>query len=182
MTCARTASPCFTRPRLELGLSSRALQVSAQRVRLLCSTKTRVFSFMRHHVLNVGRPRHTCRPHRLNQWSSRLVSSMTRSWTLHASSCGCIRVRLDKVSLNCSRPVRDPLPWHSMPTSSITNSLVQNLCPSCHSSAWQDTCPSTWMPASLSVQQHTRPFLAQQSQTDANNNRERPSLQESASR
>ena len=98
MTCARTASPCFTRPRFELGLSSRAPQVSAQRVRLLCSTKTRVFSFMRHHVLNVGRPRHTCCPHPLHQRSSRLVSSMTRSWTPHASSCGCIRVWLDKVS------------------------------------------------------------------------------------
>ena len=35
---------------------------------------------------------------------------------------------------------------------------------------------------SLSVQQHTRPFPAQQSQTHANHNRERPSLQESASK
>ena len=85
VTCARTASPCFTRPRSELGLSSRAPQVSAPGVQLLCSIKSRVFSFMRHHVLNVGRPRHTCRHHRLNQWSSRLVSSMTR---LHPSSVG----------------------------------------------------------------------------------------------
>ena len=122
VTCAQTACPCFTRPRFELGLSSHAPQVSAQRVRLSCSIKSRVFSFMRHHVPNVGRPRHACRHHRLNQWSSRLVSSMTRSWTLHASSCGCIRVRLDRVFLNCLRPVRHPLPWHSMATSSSTNS------------------------------------------------------------
>ena len=115
--------------------SRRAPQVFAQRVRLSCSIKSRVFSFMRHHVLNVGRPRHTCRHHRLNQWSSRLVSSMTRSWTLHASSCGCIRVRLDRVFLNCLRPVRHPLPWHSMATSFITHSLVQNLRRSFHSQA-----------------------------------------------
>ena len=135
VTCSRTASPCFTRPRFELGLSSRAPQVSAQRVRLSCSIKSRVFSFKRHHEPNVGRPRHTCRHHRLNQWSSRLVSSMTRSWTLHASSCGCIRVRLDRVFLNCLRPVRHPLPWHSMATSSSSNSLVQNLRRSFHSQA-----------------------------------------------
>ena len=54
MTCARIASSCFTRPKFELGLSSRAPQVSAKRVRLSCSLKSRVFSFMRHDVLNIG--------------------------------------------------------------------------------------------------------------------------------
>ena len=48
MTSARIASPCFTRP------SSRAPQVSAKRVRLSCSLKERVFSFMHHDVLHVG--------------------------------------------------------------------------------------------------------------------------------
>ena len=50
---ARIVSSCFTRPRFELGHSSRA-----PRVRLSCSIKSQVFSFMRHDVLNVGRPRH----------------------------------------------------------------------------------------------------------------------------
>ena len=39
MTSARIASPCFTRPRFELGLSSPAPQVSAKRVRLSCSSR-----------------------------------------------------------------------------------------------------------------------------------------------
>ena len=180
VTCAQTASPCFTRPMFELGLSSRAPQVSAQRVRLSCSIKSRVFSFKRHHEPNVGRPRHTCRHHRLNQWSSRLVSSMTRSWTLHASSCGCIRVRLDRVFLNCLRTVRHPLPWHSMATSSITNSLVQNLRRSFHSQA-PGTSPVLQLGCELlslcsSTQDH---FSPNSHRTNANNIRERPSLQES---
>ena len=58
-------------------------------------------------------------------------SSRVVLW-LHPSSVG---QGLDKVSLNCLRPVRHPLPWHSMATSSITNSLVQNLRRSFHSQA-----------------------------------------------
>ena len=54
MTSARIASSCFTRPKFELGLSSRAPEVSAERVRLSCSLKSRVFSSMHHDVLNVG--------------------------------------------------------------------------------------------------------------------------------
>ena len=54
MTSARIASPCFTRPKFELGLSSRAPEVSAERVRLSCTLKSRVFSSMHHDVLNVG--------------------------------------------------------------------------------------------------------------------------------
>ena len=54
MTSARIASPCFTRPRFELGLSSRAPQVSAKRVRPSCFLKSRVSSFIHHDVLNVG--------------------------------------------------------------------------------------------------------------------------------
>ena len=54
MTSARIASSCVTRPRFELGHSSRAPQVSAKRVRLSCSLKSRFFSCMHHDVLNVG--------------------------------------------------------------------------------------------------------------------------------
>ena len=53
MASARIASPCFTRPKFELGLSSRAPHVSAKRVRLSCSPKSLVLSFMRHDVLNI---------------------------------------------------------------------------------------------------------------------------------
>ena len=43
MTSARIASSCVTRPRFELGHSSRAPSVSAKRVRLSCSLKSRFF-------------------------------------------------------------------------------------------------------------------------------------------
>ena len=115
-----------------------------------------------------------------SELSSRLVSSMTRSWTLQASPCGCIRVRLERVSLNCSRPRRDPLPWHFMATSSITHSLVQNLRRSFHSQA-PGTSPVLQLGCEL-LSLCSSAFLAQQSQTHANNNRERPSLQDSASK
>ena len=53
MTSARIASPCFTRPRFELGLSSRVPQVSAKRVRLSCFLKSRVLSSIHHDVLDI---------------------------------------------------------------------------------------------------------------------------------
>ena len=76
-------SPCFTRPRFELGLSSGAPQVSAKRFRLSCSLKSRVFSFVRH----------TCRHHPLHQCPSCMMPSTTQScmdlsrvvWQLHLS-------------------------------------------------------------------------------------------------
>ena len=70
MTSARIASPCFTRPRFELGLSSRAPQVSAKRVRLSCFLKSRVSSFIHHDVLNVGLSTPHIRRHPLHQWPS----------------------------------------------------------------------------------------------------------------
>ena len=77
MTSARIVSPCFTRPRFELGLSSRAPQVSAKRVRLSCFLKSRVLSSIHHDVLDIdlstqhlsSSPSH----------SQRFVSSTTRS-------------------------------------------------------------------------------------------------------
>ena len=54
MTSARIAAPCFTRPKFEVGLSSRAPQVSAKRVRLSCHIGFRVFSFVRHDEVNVA--------------------------------------------------------------------------------------------------------------------------------
>ena len=57
MISARIAS----RPRFELGLSSRAPQVSAKRVRLSCSLKSQVFSSI--HYSTLACPRHTCRHH-----------------------------------------------------------------------------------------------------------------------
>ena len=132
VTCARTASPCFTRPRFELGPSSRAPQVSAQRFRLSCSIKSRVFSFMRDHVLNVGRPRHTCPSSpidpvviTLGVFDDPVMDSSRVVLWLHPRSVGQSLLEL----------FGHPLPWHSMATSSITNSLVQNLRPSFHSQA-----------------------------------------------
>ena len=77
MTSARIASPCFTRPRFELVLSSRAPQVSAKRIRLSCSLKSRVLSSIHHDVLNIG----LSTPHLPSSpsHSQRLVSSTTRS-------------------------------------------------------------------------------------------------------
>ena len=77
MTSARIASSCFTRPRFELGLSSRAPQVSAKRVRLSCTLKSRVLSSIHHDVLNIGLSTlhlSSSLPH-----SQRFVSSTTRS-------------------------------------------------------------------------------------------------------
>ena len=83
MASARIASPCFTRPKFELGLSSRAPQVSAKRVRLSCSLKSLVFSFLRHDVLNVG----PSTPHLSSTTRSCMDSSDVVLW-LHLSSFG----------------------------------------------------------------------------------------------
>ena len=92
-TSARIASPCFTRPRFELGLSSRAPQVSAKRVRLSCFFKSRVSSFIHHDVLNQLWLVHATHivVTLFHQLSPCLMSSTTRScmdssrgvWQLH---------------------------------------------------------------------------------------------------
>ena len=51
---ARIASPCFPRPKFELGLSSRVPQESAKRVRLSCSIKSRFSQSCVKDVVNVG--------------------------------------------------------------------------------------------------------------------------------
>ena len=88
MTCARIASPCFTRPRFELGLSWRAPQVSAKRFRLSCSLNSRVFSSIHHDVLNIGLSRDTCRHHPCthNAWCSRRLGPELSSCCLAAAS------------------------------------------------------------------------------------------------
>ena len=112
--------PCVTRPRFELGLSSRAPQVSAKRVRLSCSLKSRVLSSMHHDVLNVG----LSTPHGVLDGSA--PNSPRVVWQLHQCS------RSNNVTLSGARlaiewsPMRNLLPWHSMATSTITSSLVQS--------------------------------------------------------
>ena len=53
MQSARIACPCFTRPRFELGLSPRAPQVSAKRVRLSWPIKSQAPLSIPHDVANV---------------------------------------------------------------------------------------------------------------------------------
>ena len=67
-SCVRIAVSCFTRPRFELGLASRGPQVSAKRVRLSCSTKSRISRSCVAMYSTLARARHTCRQHRLHQW------------------------------------------------------------------------------------------------------------------
>ena len=64
----------------ELGLSSRAPQVSAKRVRLACSLKSRVLSSIHHDVLNIGRS--------TSSWDSRraLHKSPPNEFDWHAPS------------------------------------------------------------------------------------------------
>ena len=63
MMSVRIASPCFPRPRLELGLSSRVPQVSAKRVRQSCSIKSRTLRSSVTMYSMLARPRLTS-PHR----------------------------------------------------------------------------------------------------------------------
>ena len=80
MTSARIASPCFTRPKFELGLSSarsRSLRRTSSTVMLpqvagLFRPCIRMYS-------TLVCPRHTYRRHPMHQWSSCLMSSTTRS-------------------------------------------------------------------------------------------------------
>ena len=85
----------FTRPRFELGLSSRAPQVSASRVRLSCSIESQVFWFMRHDVLNVGRSTAHLSSSplapvviTLDVFNDSLMDSSHVVWQLHLSSFG----------------------------------------------------------------------------------------------
>ena len=54
---ARIASPCFPRPRFELGLSSRVPQVSAKRDRQSCSIKSRILCSSITMCSTLARPR-----------------------------------------------------------------------------------------------------------------------------
>ena len=69
MTSARIASPCFTRLRFELRLSSRAPQVSAKRVRQSCSIKSRTLRSSVTMYSMLARPRLTSR----YRWPSCLI-------------------------------------------------------------------------------------------------------------
>ena len=65
VTSARIASPCFTRPRFELELSSHVPQVSAKRDRLSCTIRSRASPSCVTMWSTSARPRHTCRQHPL---------------------------------------------------------------------------------------------------------------------
>ena len=132
MTSAWIASSCFTRPRFELGLSSRAPEISAKQVRLSCSLKSRVLSSMHHDVLNVG----LFTPHISSSPFAPVVIMLDvfDDLVVHGlllSSGSCTLAELNEVSLSGSRRtvewllVRNLLPWHSMATN-ITSSLVQS--------------------------------------------------------
>ena len=136
MTSARIASPCFPLPRFELGLSSRVPQVSAKRVPLSCTTKSRFSRSCVTMQSMLARPRHTCCHHPLHRWSSYLMSSTTRSWTPLVSSSSCICVQGRTTSLLAVQPGHRVVtcansPWHSMATSTITSSLVQSFIRTC---------------------------------------------------
>ena len=61
MMSARIASPCFPRPRFEVGLSSHVPQVSAKRVRKSCSIKSRTLRSSITMYSMLARPRLTSR-------------------------------------------------------------------------------------------------------------------------
>ena len=154
MTSAQIASPCFTRPRFELGLlhSSQPNELDCHASSSRGSLRSSITMYS-----TLACPRHTYRRHPLHKLSSCLMSSTTRS-RVDSSRF----VDLNKVSLSGSRltvewsHVPNLLPWHSMVTSNITSSVDQSATRSSHSNVRESGCRSPRMQALLcaAVRQH----------------------------
>ena len=126
MTSARSASPCFTRPMFELGLSSRAPQVSAKRVRLPSSSRGSYRQCVTMYS-TLACPRHTCRhyPCTHNAWCLRRLGPGLSSCCLAAASVFKVEQRLfercetDHCVVTCANSVPEA-------NSTITSSLVRS--------------------------------------------------------
>ena len=145
MRSARIASPCFTRPRFELGVSSRAPQVSNKRIRLSCSLKSHVFSSIHHDVLNGG----LSTPHlssstlaiiTLGVFDDSVMNSPRVVWQLHlywveqrlfgrCETDHCVVTYAKSVSVHGTPWQRPPLPalWCKAPLAPLGERLSFNL-------------------------------------------------------
>ena len=129
MTSARIASPCFTRPRFELGLSSRSTSLRQ-------TSSTVMLPQVAGLIVNASRctqrwPVHatpvviTLTLTTLGVFDDSVLGSPRVVWQLH------LCLKSNSVSLSGAglaiewSPVRNLLPWLSMATSTISGSLVQ---------------------------------------------------------